>query len=110
MKYVDEYRDGARARDIAGAIAAEVRPDRSYAFMEFCGGHTHAIARYGIEDLLPANVRLIHGPGCPVCVLPVGRIDDAIALSRLARPGSRMNPPRPRPRKPAQDLFGRKPP
>lgn len=82
MKYVDEYRDGERARDLAAAIAAEVRPDRSYAFMEFCGGHTHAISRYGIEDLLPKNVRMIHGPGCPVCVLPVGRIDDAIRLAR----------------------------
>ena len=50
--------------------------------MEFCGGHTHAISRYGIEDLLPANVRMIHGPGCPVCVLPVGRIDDALSLAR----------------------------
>jgi len=82
MKYVNEYRDGALARDISAAIAAEVQPDRSYAFMEFCGGHTHAISRYGIEDLLPANLRMIHGPGCPVCVLPVGRIDDAIALAR----------------------------
>lgn len=81
MKYVDEYRDGDKARDIAAAIAAEVRPDRSYAFMEFCGGHTHAISRYGIEDLLPKNVRMIHGPGCPVCVLPIGRIDDAIRLA-----------------------------
>jgi hydrogenase expression/formation protein HypD len=53
--------------------------------MEFCGGHTHAISRYGIEDLLPANVRMTHGPGCPVCVLPMGRIDDAIGLAR--RPG-----------------------
>ena len=84
MKYVDEYRDGDKARDIAAAIAAEVRPDRSYALMEFCGGHTHAISRYGIEDLLPSNVRMIHGPGCPVCVLPIGRIDDAIRLARLA--------------------------
>jgi len=82
MKYVDEYRDGDKARDIAAAIAAEVRPDRSYALMEFCGGHTHAISRYGIEDLLPSNVRLIHGPGCPVCVLPIGRIDDAIRLAK----------------------------
>ncbi len=81
MKYVDEYRDGALARDIAAAIAAEVNPDRDYAFMEFCGGHTHAISRYGIEDLLPPNLRLIHGPGCPVCVLPIGRIDDAIRLA-----------------------------
>ena len=85
MKYIDEYRDGARARAIAASIAAEVRPDRTYAFMEFCGGHTHAISRYGIEDLLPANLHMIHGPGCPVCVLPVGRIDDAIGLAR--RPG-----------------------
>lgn len=82
MKYVDEYRDGDKARDIAAAIATEVQPDRSYAFMEFCGGHTHAISRYGIEDLLPANVRMIHGPGCPVCVLPIGRIDDAIRLAK----------------------------
>lgn len=85
MKYVNEYRDGVRARAIAAAIAAEVRPDRTYAFMEFCGGHTHAISRYGIEDLLPANLHMIHGPGCPVCVLPVGRIDDAILLAQ--RPG-----------------------
>jgi hydrogenase expression/formation protein HypD len=49
--------------------------------MEFCGGHTHAIARYGVSDLLPANVRMIHGPGCPVCVLPIGRIDMAIRLA-----------------------------
>jgi len=83
MKFVDEYRDGALARGIAAAIAAEVEPDRTYAFMEFCGGHTHAISRYGIEDLLPPSLRLIHGPGCPVCVLPVGRIDDAIRLARL---------------------------
>ncbi len=82
MKYVDEYRDGALARSIADQIAREARPERVYHFMEFCGGHTHAISRYGLEDLLPANVRMIHGPGCPVCVLPVGRIDDAIKLAR----------------------------
>jgi hydrogenase expression/formation protein HypD len=82
MKYVDEFRDGRLARAIAGTIAAEARPERSYRFMEFCGGHTHAISRYGIEDLLPANVRMIHGPGCPVCVLPIGRIDDAIRLAQ----------------------------
>ncbi len=82
MKYVDEYRDGKVARKIAATIRAEARPDRSYRFMEFCGGHTHAIARYGLEDLLPDNVRMVHGPGCPVCVLPVGRMDDAIRLSR----------------------------
>lgn len=81
MKYIDEYRDGKLAKDIARQIAAEARPDVSYHFMEFCGGHTHAISRYGLEDLLPANVRMIHGPGCPVCVLPIGRIDAAIALA-----------------------------
>jgi hydrogenase expression/formation protein HypD len=82
MKYVDEYRNGAVARDMARAIAAEVDPARTYHIMEFCGGHTHAISRYGLEDILPGNVRLVHGPGCPVCVLPVGRIDAAIWLAR----------------------------
>ncbi len=81
MKYVDEFRDGALAQSIARAIAAEARATRRYSFMEFCGGHTHAIARYGVADLLPENVRLIHGPGCPVCVLPIGRIDQAIRLA-----------------------------
>ncbi|MCW5636739.1 MAG: hydrogenase formation protein HypD [Rubrivivax sp.] len=80
MKYVDEFRDGERARLVAARIAAEVQPGRRYAFMEFCGGHTHAIARYGITDWLPQAVRMIHGPGCPVCVLPIGRIDQAIHL------------------------------
>ncbi len=82
MKYVDEFRDGRLAKGIARTIAAEADPGRRYNIMEFCGGHTHAIARYGLEDLLPANVRMIHGPGCPVCVLPVGRIDAAIWLAR----------------------------
>ncbi len=81
MKYVDEFRDGEVAKGLATAIAAEVRPDRRYNFMEFCGGHTHAISRYGVPDLLPENVRMIHGPGCPVCVLPIGRIDLAIKLA-----------------------------
>ena len=85
MKYVDEFRDGGLAQKLASAIRAEVDPARKYAFMEFCGGHTHAISRYGVTDLLPANVRMIHGPGCPVCVLPIGRIDMAIGLA-LARP------------------------
>ena len=63
MKYIDEFRDGDRARHIAANIAAEVRPGRSYHFMEFCGGHTHAISRYGIAGMLPDGVRMIHGPG-----------------------------------------------
>ncbi|HMV64153.1 MAG TPA: hydrogenase formation protein HypD [Rhodocyclaceae bacterium] len=81
MKYVDEFRDGAVARGLAAAIARAVQPDRRYAFMEFCGGHTHAISRYGVADLLPPAVRMVHGPGCPVCVLPIGRIDQAIRLA-----------------------------
>jgi hydrogenase expression/formation protein HypD len=81
MKYIAEFRDGDGARHIAENIKAEARADKSYHFMEFCGGHTHAISRYGIADLLPPNVRMIHGPGCPVCVLPIGRIDLAIRLA-----------------------------
>ncbi|MBU4507976.1 MAG: hydrogenase formation protein HypD, partial [Gammaproteobacteria bacterium] len=81
MKYIDEFRDGDLARQIGARIAAEAHPDRSYSFMEFCGGHTHAISRYGVLELLPPNVRMIHGPGCPVCVLPIGRIDLAIRLA-----------------------------
>lgn len=81
MKWIDEFRDGAVARQIAAQIAAEVRPDRRYHFMEFCGGHTHAISRYGVTDLLPDAVKMIHGPGCPVCVLPIGRVDLAIAAA-----------------------------
>ncbi len=81
MKYVDEFRDGALARTIAANIFRAARPDREYRFMEFCGGHTHAIFRYGVTGLLPVRVRMIHGPGCPVCVLPIGRIDLAIGLA-----------------------------
>ena len=80
MKYVDEFRDGERAKLLAQRIEKATQPDRSYRFMEFCGGHTHALSRYGLVDLLPPNIRMIHGPGCPVCVLPIGRIDMAIDL------------------------------
>jgi hydrogenase expression/formation protein HypD len=73
VKYIDEFRDGALARKLGADIARAADPGRRYHFMEFCGGHTHAISRYGVADLLPANVRMIHGPGCPVCVLPIGR-------------------------------------
>ena len=81
MKHVDEYRDGATAKLLAQRIASRTM-DREYRLMEFCGGHTHAIFRYGLSDLLPSSIRLIHGPGCPVCVLPMGRIDGAIFLSK----------------------------
>lgn len=81
MKYVDEFRAKATAQKLSRAIAAEAHPERRYHLMEFCGGHTHAIFRYGVQDLLPENVRLVHGPGCPVCVLPIARIDMAIAMA-----------------------------
>lgn len=81
MKYINEFRDGDVAQKIADRIYAEADPARNYSFMEFCGGHTHAISRYGVSELLPGNVRMIHGPGCPVCVLPIGRIDHALALA-----------------------------
>ena len=84
MKHMEEYRDRRLARGLTARISAEATAARGYHFMEFCGGHTHAISRYGLEDLLPSQVRLIHGPGCPVCVLPVGRIDTAIRLAARA--------------------------
>jgi hydrogenase expression/formation protein HypD len=83
VRYVDEYRDGRLARKLAAEIAElAAEPVR---IMEVCGGHTHAIARHGLEDLLPPEVEYLHGPGCPVCVIPMGRVDDAIALA--AQPG-----------------------
>ncbi len=81
MKYIDEFRDGEVAQALAGKIARAAAPGRNYSFMEFCGGHTHAISRYALTDLLPPNVRMVHGPGCPVCVLPIGRVDMAIELA-----------------------------
>jgi hydrogenase expression/formation protein HypD len=82
MRFIRGFRDGAAASALKRLIGAEVDPRRDYHLMEFCGGHTHAIFRYGVEDLLPANVHLIHGPGCPVCVLAVPRLDAAIELAR----------------------------
>jgi hydrogenase expression/formation protein HypD len=81
MKYVDEYRRGDVAKRLAEQIAGLVEPGRTYKLMEVCGGHTHAIYKHGIEDLLPPEVELVHGPGCPVCVIPMGRQDDAIAIA-----------------------------
>ena len=82
MKYVDEFRDP----EVIGRTAEEIRrladPGRHYRLMEVCGGHTHAIYRFGLKDVLPPNIELIHGPGCPVCVLPMGRIDDGLAVAR----------------------------
>ncbi|NKI99530.1 hydrogenase formation protein HypD [Novosphingobium sp. SG707] len=98
MKYISEFRDPALAQSLATAIAREADPARSYAFMEFCGGHTHAIFRYGVQDLVPSNVRFVHGPGCPVCVLPMRRLDDALELAErhgviLATYGDMMRVP-----------------
>ncbi len=81
MKYVDEFRDKVLAKKLAAQIAQEAEPNRQYNLMEFCGGHTHAIFRYGVQDLMPDNVHFVHGPGCPVCVLPIPRIDNAIELA-----------------------------
>ncbi|MEA2125559.1 MAG: hydrogenase expression/formation protein HypD [Solirubrobacteraceae bacterium] len=82
MKYVDEFRDADIGQVLAGEILNVVEPGRHYKLMEVCGGHTHSIYKYGVDDLLPANVELVHGPGCPVCVIPMGRVDDGIALAR----------------------------
>ncbi|WP_395174500.1 hydrogenase formation protein HypD [Roseibium alexandrii] len=81
MKYVSEFRDKDLAKSVSAAIRREADPNRTYNFMEFCGGHTHAIFRYGVQDLMPDNVAYVHGPGCPVCVLPVRRLDDAVEIA-----------------------------
>ena len=81
MRFVDEYRSPEVARRVAEQIHALAEPGRHYKLMEVCGGHTHAIYKHGVEDLLPPNVELVHGPGCPVCVIPMGRQDDAIAIA-----------------------------
>jgi hydrogenase expression/formation protein HypD len=81
MRFVDEY----RAPELIAKAGQEIRrltdPQRHYRLMEVCGGHTHAIYRFGLKDLLPPNIELIHGPGCPVCVLPMGRIDDGLSMT-----------------------------
>jgi hydrogenase expression/formation protein HypD len=81
VRFVDEYRSADVARRLAEQIAELVEPGRTYKLMEVCGGHTHAIYKHGIEDLLPPEIELVHGPGCPVCVIPMGRQDDAIAIA-----------------------------
>ena len=81
MQFVDEFRDP----EVIGRTAEEIRrladPARHYRLMEVCGGHTHAIYRFGLKDVLPPNIELVHGPGCPVCVLPMGRIDDGLSMA-----------------------------
>ncbi|HEY5311721.1 MAG TPA: hydrogenase formation protein HypD [Pirellulales bacterium] len=82
MKYLDEYRDGDRARQLADAIAREVT--QPWTIMEVCGGQTHTIVRYGIDEILPREIDLVHGPGCPVCVTSLEMIDRAQTIA--ARP------------------------
>jgi hydrogenase expression/formation protein HypD len=81
VKYVDEFRDPQLIRQGAAEVRRLTDPDRHYRIMEVCGGHTHAIYRFALEELLPENIELVHGPGCPVCVLPMGRTDDGLALA-----------------------------
>lgn len=83
MKYVNEYRDADKARTLADAIRRTVT--RPWHIMEICGGQTHSIIRFGLDELLPREITLIHGPGCPVCVTPIEIIDKAIAIA--SRPG-----------------------
>ena len=81
MKFVDEFRSGELAQKLVHELEALVEPGRALKFMEVCGGHTHTIYKHGIEDLVPPEIDFLHGPGCPVCVIPMGRVDDAIALA-----------------------------
>jgi len=81
MKFVDEYRDAALIHRLVAEIE-QLAQGHAFKFMEVCGGHTHTIYKHGIEDILPSTIDLVHGPGCPVCVLPMGRIDDALAIAR----------------------------
>ncbi|HEY4739391.1 MAG TPA: hydrogenase formation protein HypD [Candidatus Acidoferrales bacterium] len=81
MRFVDEFREPELINKAADEIRRLMDPARHYRLMEVCGGHTHAIYRFGLKDVLPPNIELIHGPGCPVCVLPMGRIDDGLSMA-----------------------------
>ncbi len=80
IKLFDEFSEPAAVEALVSELHLQTQSDRQYSLMEFCGGHTHALFRYGLKSLLPTNIRMIHGPGCPVCVLPRGRIDSVIEL------------------------------
>jgi hydrogenase expression/formation protein HypD len=82
MRFVDEFRDPEIISRTCEEIGRLADPGRHYRIMEVCGGHTHAIYRFGLKDVLPPNIEFIHGPGCPVCVLPMGRIDDGLELGK----------------------------
>src|SRR5688500_19706078 len=79
MRFIEEYRQADLASRLAEPIGSLT--DQPLKLMEVCGGHTHTIFKYGIEDLLPPNIEMIHGPGCPVCVIPLGRVDDSISIA-----------------------------
>ncbi len=86
MKFVDEFRNPDKAKTLISNIESlvanlDVSEKQPLQLMEFCGGHTHTIFRYGVEQMLPKEIELVHGPGCPVCVLPMGRVDDCVALA-----------------------------
>lgn len=114
MKFADEFRDRDKARTLVREIETladqiETTKTRPLQLMEVCGGHTHSIFRYGLEGMLPSSIELVHGPGCPVCVLPMGRVDDCVAIAErpgvifttfgdaMRVPGSRKASCRPRP-------------
>jgi hydrogenase expression/formation protein HypD len=88
MRFVDEYRDQAKATALAARIAELCQPGQHYKLMEVCGGHTHTIYKHGLEHYLPKTIELVHGPGCPVCVIPMGRVDDAISIAQ--QPGATL--------------------
>lgn len=86
MKYMDEFRDPATAKKLVEEIKrlapiARGQRDMPLQIMEFCGGHTHTLFKYGIESMLPADIEMVHGPGCPVCVLPMARVDDCVVIA-----------------------------
>src|ERR1700684_2453087 len=81
MRFVDEFRDADTARALSAKITALCEPGRQYKLMKVRGGPPHTIYKHGLEDYLPEQITLVHGPGCPVCVIPMGRVDDAMALA-----------------------------
>ena len=84
MRFVEEFRDGRKAQALGEAIRRQVT--RPWTLMEVCGGQTHAIVRFGLDELLPKDLTLVHGPGCPVCVTPVAIIDQALSLIHISEP------------------------
>jgi len=89
MRFVDEYRDPSASRALVAQITS-LAGDDEFKFMEVCGGHTHTIYRHGIEHILPASVELVHGPGCPVCVIPMA---GSTTPSRWPRSQASSSPP-----------------